>query len=549
MMSGSSPIQPIAPATDELLQDFLDNATVAIHMINDRGTIIYANRAELEMLGYTAAEYIGHNLSEFYEDQSLLPDLLTKLFSHEEVRNQDALIKCKDGYLKNVLISSNVRWENGVFINSRCITRDISAQKKVEQLLRLLNKASEELSGTLDTQLALDKMTSFIVPKYADWFVIDILKEDNSIELLKMVHADPDKLKWAKIYRSHNQVDLHEDTEGSVGWVIRNAQPFLISAITDDMITAAGKNPGHLEILRNLALRSAMVVPMSINGLVIGTVSFLSCTPGNNYDNTDLNFAKDFSNRIALTLENARLYEQAQKDIIEKIETNKRKDEFLSIASHELKTPVTSLKAFTQILQMKFAQEANPMAADLLSKMDKQIDKLTNLIVDLLDITKVSNGEIVFNLEAFSFSEMVEEIAEEIQRTTATHKIVLNVMPCDHVMGDRARLGQVIVNLLSNAIKYSPGANEILLSASCNKDIVKLCVRDFGIGIPQAEQSKLFKRFFRVIGNNNQHTFPGLGLGLYISSEIIERHNGKIYFESKEGNGSTFCFELPGIPG
>jgi two-component system CheB/CheR fusion protein len=310
------------------------------------------------------------------------------------------------------------------------------------------------------------------------------------------------------------------------------------------MLEASANNPEHLEVLKNLNLTSAMLIPMMSKGRIMGAVCFLSSNPLNLYDEYDFSFAKDFTNRIALTLENARLYEEVRKDIEQRIEADKRKDEFISIASHELKTPVTSLKAYAQILEQTFNEENNVKAAGMLSKMNNQIDKLTGLIIDMLDITKIDTGEIQFNMEEFAFNDLVKEIADEMQATTK-HTINLQLKDCARVKGDKNRIAQVVTNFVSNAIKYSPHAREIIISTDCENDQAKLSVRDFGIGIPKHEQPKLFTRFYRVTGKNKEYTFPGLGLGLYISSEIIKRHSGKIEFESVEGEGSSFGFHLP----
>jgi PAS domain S-box-containing protein len=231
-------------------------------------------------------------------------------------------------------------------------------------------------------------------------------------------------------------------------------------------------------------------------------------------------------------------------DIHDKKIAEQQKDEFLNIASHELKTPVTSLKGFTQILQMKFEKEGNDLAVGLLSKMDKQVDKLTKLIVDLLDATKIENGQLKLTKEDFDFNELVAEIVEEMQRTTDNQKIITKLSATTIINGDKNRIGQVITNLISNAIKYSPKSGEIIVFTLQEKNNVKLCVQDFGIGISIEKQPKIFDRFFRVSGQN-QDTYPGLGLGLYISSEIIKRHKGKISVESVPDKGSTFCFTLP----
>ena len=228
-------------------------------------------------------------------------------------------------------------------------------------------------------------------------------------------------------------------------------------------------------------------------------------------------------------------------DIEEQKREMEKKDQFISMASHELKTPVTSLKAYTEILMMELEPGNTTGALSILDKMNKQIDKLTRLIGDLLDASKVNSEQLNFYLEKIDFNELVEEVTGIIQLTSNKHKIELQLSESRIIEGDRERLGQVITNLLSNAIKYSPEADRIIVSSLINDDGIKLCVHDFGIGIPLEEQPKLFNRFFRVMNN----TYPGLGLGLFICNEIIKRHSGRMEFKSQEGKGSVFCFTLP----
>jgi PAS domain S-box-containing protein len=225
-------------------------------------------------------------------------------------------------------------------------------------------------------------------------------------------------------------------------------------------------------------------------------------------------------------------------------ELSKQKDEFIGIASHELKTPVTSIKGYTQILKMRFAQERNSKAVEMLTRMDRQIDKLTVLINDLLDVTKIEGGKFQFYRSYFDFNELVSEVAEEVQQTTHQHTIVTKLALTGKIYGDRERIGQVITNFLSNAIKYSPQSSEIILTTHREPKKISLCVQDFGIGISKEQQGKVFDRFFRVSGLK-ENTFPGLGLGLFISAEIVKRHHGTISVKSIKDKGSTFCFALP----
>ncbi len=237
-------------------------------------------------------------------------------------------------------------------------------------------------------------------------------------------------------------------------------------------------------------------------------------------------------------------------DLTERKRLERQKDDFISIASHELKTPVTSLKAYVQVLAKRLQKKGDTENADHLVKMDQQLNKLTNLIKDLLDVTKIEAGRLPMSYEYFDFNSLITEVVEEMQRTSEKHRLHITGEVKKKVYGDQERLGQVLVNLLSNAIKYSPTADKVSISVESVKHEIKVCVRDYGVGIPKALQKRIFERFFRVSGER-EDTFPGLGLGLYVSAEIIKRHGGKIWVESPvEGaagieEGSMFCFTVP----
>ena len=221
-----------------------------------------------------------------------------------------------------------------------------------------------------------------------------------------------------------------------------------------------------------------------------------------------------------------------------------RRDEFFSIASHELKTPVTSLKAYTQLLLMDAKGEEDSQQKNMLERMDLQINKLTALINDLLDTSKIENGHLVYNKERFLLKDLVTEIIEDVTVTSLDHEIVFNSNSTAHIFGDRDRIGQVVSNFLTNAIKYASECKKIIVSLKEEDHKVICSVKDFGKGIIPEEQDKIFERFYRISGHN-LNTFPGLGLGLFICKEIIEKHDGKIGLQSEKGKGSTFYFELP----
>lgn len=232
-------------------------------------------------------------------------------------------------------------------------------------------------------------------------------------------------------------------------------------------------------------------------------------------------------------------------DITERKEQERHKDEFISTVSHELKTPVTSLRAFCQVLQRKFDKEGNKLSAEMLGKMNMQINRLNLVIHDLLDVTRIEGNKLQFRHSLFSFDSLLKEIVEEVQRISETHTIIAeNSDDTINLYGDQERIGQVLTNLLTNAVKYSPGKDKVFISVRTADNELTCAVKDFGIGIPEDKQEFIFERFYRI-QSESVASGSGLGLGLYISAEIIKRQNGKIWMESQPGRGSEFYFSLP----
>lgn len=220
-----------------------------------------------------------------------------------------------------------------------------------------------------------------------------------------------------------------------------------------------------------------------------------------------------------------------------------KKDEFMNIASHELKTPITSMKAYIQMIGSMLDKEGNTQLLSFVNRAGRQVDKLVELVNDLLDVSKVQAGYMQFQFSKFNFGEVISECVEQLQNSTHNHKIVIEGNPEVEIAGDKMRLEQVVSNLLFNAIKYSPKADKVIVRTSVDNGSLKVEVQDFGIGIPRRHRDHIFDRFYRV--NEISGKFFGLGLGLYISAEIIKRHNGQIGVESKEGQGSVFWFTIP----
>ena len=229
-------------------------------------------------------------------------------------------------------------------------------------------------------------------------------------------------------------------------------------------------------------------------------------------------------------------------DIHEQKIKEERKDEFISLASHEMKTPLTSAKAYLQFLERSL-NGSTGNAVVFAKKASQSIQRLDKLISELLDVSKIQQGKLNYAITSFNFNDMIDETVENMQLILSNHTIIKTGKVYIDVVGDKDRLQQVVINLLSNAIKYSPGAEKVLIDVEQEDSMIKVSVKDYGIGIAKHSLNKIFDKYHRVEEHALQ--FQGLGIGLFISNEIIQRHKGKLWAESEPGEGSKFYFTLP----
>jgi signal transduction histidine kinase len=230
--------------------------------------------------------------------------------------------------------------------------------------------------------------------------------------------------------------------------------------------------------------------------------------------------------------------------ISERDRLEKRKDDFLSMASHELKTPVTSMKIYSDILRKYLVDNDDPKLTKVVTHIIGQTDRMKELVSDLLDVSRIEAGKLQFTMEDFEIDALIQDVIDGLQPSTDKHKIMYKSKRGITVYGDKYRIYQVVTNLLSNSIKYSPQGGDITIKAGKEEKRVIVSVKDKGIGVAEDQQEKIFDRLYQA-GGMQEKTYPGLGMGLYISKEIIRRHGGEIWVESKKDRGSTFYFSLP----
>lgn len=228
----------------------------------------------------------------------------------------------------------------------------------------------------------------------------------------------------------------------------------------------------------------------------------------------------------------------AQKDL------EKRREEFISMASHELKTPVTSISILTEVLEKSLADKNMPELSMPILTIKDQVRKITKLISDLLDASRIGLFGLTYSFASFDLNALISEVVSTIREFDAHRLIHIRGSVSENVFGDKDRISQALMNLLTNAIKYSPESSPIQVDIAREGTMAVVCITDQGIGIDEKYHSKIFERFYRVY-DDDEKTYPGMGIGLNISSEIIERHAGKMWVESSKGGGSKFYFSLP----
>jgi PAS domain S-box-containing protein len=231
-------------------------------------------------------------------------------------------------------------------------------------------------------------------------------------------------------------------------------------------------------------------------------------------------------------------------DINEQKADEQRKNDFIGMVSHELKTPLTSLTALIQMTNVKLKNCQDTFLAGAMEKANNQVKKMITMINGFLNISRLESSNILIDKRDFNLDELIEEVIHETELTVSTHRLTFDRRRSIKIHADQDKIGSVISNMISNAVKYSPKGKEIAIKCEVVDHTAQVCIKDEGMGINPRDQEKLFDRYYRVENDNTRH-ISGFGIGLYLSAEIIKHHNGKIWVESEPGNGSKFCFSLP----
>ncbi|HJZ48749.1 MAG TPA: PAS domain S-box protein [Roseiflexaceae bacterium] len=415
---------------------------------------------------------------------------------------------------------------------------DIEEQKHAEDQQRLLAETSVLLVNSLDYASTLSGLARLIVPRLADWCAVHILEESGEIRRLAFMHSNA--AKQAMVNERPERYSLDPSARHIVPYVLSTGEPELFPEVTDALLVEAARDQEHLQTLRALGFTSYMCLPMVARGHILGTITFVTAESGRHYDEAALALGEDLASRAAIALDNARLYRDAQDAI-------RARDRFLSIASHELKTPLTSLMGYVDLMQRRAARSNDLAERDqrAIRVVGEQAHRLNKLVSALLDLSRIETGQLSIERGLVDLGALARRLVQETQPTTDRHTIVFSgasrpVM----LLGDELRLEQVVQNLIQNAIKYSPNGGPIRVLVERIGDKGCIRVSDAGIGIPAAALPQLFRRFYRAPNADTQH-ISGMGIGLYVVKEIVELHGGTVDANSVEGQGSTFTICLP----
>ncbi|WP_345948783.1 PAS domain S-box protein [Mucilaginibacter sp. PAMB04274] len=501
------------------------------------GIITSWNNAAEAMFGYTADEVIGKHISILIPQSRLKEEeyIIGQIAQNKRVDHFETIRISKYGREIPISLSvSPILDHNGQVIGASKIARDISIQKTVDEntrsytrRLEIINTVIKVIAEELDLNKILQKVTDItteLTGAEFGAFFYNAVDESGESYLLYTLSGAP-REAFERFGMPRNTAVFHATFSGE--GVVR------VGDITKDL--RYGHNPPHNGMpAGHLPVVSYLAVPVILrSGEVIGGLFFGHSKAGV-FTSEHESLVGPIAAQAAIGLDNAKLYKEVKT-------LNEKKDEFIGLASHELKTPLTSITGYLQILERMPGSDSSKK---FVSKTVQQVKKLSALVSDLLDVSKIEAGKLQLTKEDFDFRVIVDDAVELIQHSHNTHRINVHTdVNSLQVYGDPQRIEQVVINLLTNAIKYSPMANEVELMLTASANEVKLSVKDFGIGIAPDKFSQLFSRFYRVEELNPN--ISGLGIGLYISHEIISRHEGNLWVESEPDKGSTFWFTLP----
>ena len=431
--------------------------------------------------------------------------------------------------------------------------KNITERKRAEESAHYLAKASELLGASLDYEKTLKELAQLVVPDLADWCSVVVLGEDGRPRPVAVAHVDPAKVRWALELSERYPSD--PNAPRGVSNVLRTGVAELLSEIPDELLVGGAIDAEHLRIMRDLGLKSVMMVPLTSRDRVLGALTLVSAESGRRYTEADLALATELARRAALAIENSRLHkaEVAARSNAER--ANRAKSEFLTTMSHELRTPLNAIGGHVQLMEMGLHGPVTEKQREALERVERAHRHLLRLINDVLNLARIETGRVEYEIRPVLIREVLTDLSALVEPQFAARQIELTTrMPEDepgghviHVAADREKLLQILTNVLGNAAKFTPPGGSVTLELSgcdTSPDVAEIRVTDTGPGIPATKLESIFEPFVQL--DQALATRPeGTGLGLAISRDLARGMGGDLHAESVPGKGARLILTLP----
>jgi PAS domain S-box-containing protein len=483
-------------AREHELADLLNNAALGAHTVGPDGVIQWANRYELEMLGYAAEEYIGHSVVEFHADAAEGRRILARLHAGETLRDEPARLRCRDGSVRDVLITSNVQWDEGRFVRTRCFTRDVTEQRNTRLRLEQVESRATEARALLAAIVASSDdaiVSKSLQGRITSWN-----------EGAERIFGYPAAEAVGRPITMIIPPELHDEERHILAKLTR------------------GERIDHFETVRVRKDGCRVDVSLTISPV------------------------RDAEGRIVGASKIARDVTESKRLEAKLREADQRKNEFLAMLGHELRNPLASIRNISEVL-LRTSRD-NGGQHQLCTMLERQVQHMGRLLDDLLDVSRIVQGKIKFERKPIDLADVVRQAVETARPLIDERRHRLDVrieaapLP---IRGDAARLVQMLGNLLNNAAKYTPPGGEVRVSAQRRDDSIEARVADNGAGIAADRQERIFDLFFQDERTVEQSQ-NGLGIGLTLVRSIVEHHGGDVAVRSDGvGQGSEFVVTLP----